>query len=168
MDLFRIRQQDTLFLQEAINTILSARRTLKWSYVYGYYLDKSNIKEKNLFEYLQEDLVRHQSSLFQRNHRCLQEKHTEKLTQLYEKDLSKLNKDYHEFIKWKESVANYTRVTQGVRFCHFAVLSILYFDLKPTTQFAFQFLKKFIDGVMGGLTSQYSQTPTLLRISCDQ
>lgn len=45
-----------------------------------------------------------------------QEKHTEKLTQLYEQPLAKLNRDYHEFIKWKESVANYTRVTNGVRF----------------------------------------------------
>lgn len=60
MDIFRVRQQDTIFLSEAINQILVARKTLKWSYVFGYYLDKRNVKEKNLFEYLQEDLVRPQ------------------------------------------------------------------------------------------------------------
>jgi ariadne-1 len=84
---------------------------LEWSYVYGYYLDKSKTAEKNLFEYLQEDL----------------EKHTNHLSELYEMPLEKLQGDYHEFIKWKEDVTNYTRVTH-------------------------KFLDKFVEGVMGGLT----------------
>jgi len=72
---------------------------------------KKKITEKNLFEYLQEDL----------------EKHTETLSGLYERPLDKIT-DYEEFIKWKEQVTNYTRVTAG-------------------------FLDRFVEGVMGGLTS---------------
>eukprot|EP01125_Pyxidicula_operculata_P012799 TRINITY_DN4210_c0_g2_i1.p2 TRINITY_DN4210_c0_g2~~TRINITY_DN4210_c0_g2_i1.p2 ORF type:complete len:515 (+),score=125.77 TRINITY_DN4210_c0_g2_i1:1636-3180(+) len=104
-----VRAQDTNFLKDATEQLLSNRRVLKWSYVYGFYLDKSKTSEKNLFEYLQEDL----------------EKHTNKLSELYEKDFPK---DYTQFIKWKEEVTNYTRVTSG-------------------------FLKKFVEGVMGGLTA---------------
>jgi len=110
MDKFKVRAQDTTFLLEATEQLLSNRKVLKWSYVYGFYINKKNTKELNLFQYLQEDL----------------EKHTDKLSQLYELPLAKIP-DYHEFMKWKESVTNYTRVTAG-------------------------FLKKFVEGVMSGLT----------------
>jgi ariadne-1 len=110
MDKFKVRAQDTTFLGEATEQLLANRKVLKWSYVYGYYLKKTHTKERQLYEYLQEDL----------------EKHTDKLSQQYEQPLHKIN-DYHEFIKWKEQVTNYTRVTAG-------------------------FLKKFTEGVLGGLT----------------
>lgn len=111
LERFSVRPQDTKFLKEATEQLLNNRRVLEWSYVYGYYLDKQKTAEKNLFEYLQEDL----------------EKHTNHLSELYEMPLEKLQGDYHEFIKWKEDVTNYTRVTN-------------------------KFLDKFVEGVMGGLT----------------
>jgi len=110
MDKFKVRAQDTIFLGEATEQLLSNRKVLMWSYVYGYYINKANKRELNLFQYLQEDL----------------EKHTDKLSHLYETPLAKIP-DYHEFIKWRENVANYTRVTAG-------------------------FLAKFVEGVMAGLT----------------
>jgi len=109
---FSVRSQDTQFLQSATEQLLQNRSVLASSYIFGFYMDKTKTTEKNLFEYLQEDL----------------EKHTEALSGLYEKSLDKIN-EYDEFMKWKEQVTNYTRVTAG-------------------------FLDRFVEGVMGGLTSQ--------------
>lgn len=138
MEEFGVRSQDTKFLMEATEQLLANRRCLKYSYIYGYYLKGSS--EKALFEYLQEDL----------------EKHTNKLSELYERNLvdfqlkpgsgtsqgeRKLSTstgsstssagtsngtNYEEFVKWKESVTNYVRVTAG-------------------------FLDKFVSGVAQGL-----------------
>jgi len=107
-----VRAQDTVFLREATEQLIECRRVLKNSYIYGFYLDKSKKAEKSLYEYLQEDL----------------EKHTNHLSELYENTTVT---EYSQFVKWKEQVANYTRVTQG-------------------------FLKKFVDGVLGGLTESDS------------
>jgi ariadne-1 len=92
---FDVRSQDTKFLSEATEQLIKNRRVLQYSYVMGYYLDKTKIAEKNLFEYLQEDL----------------EKHTNHLSELYEQSLDNI-KDYHKFMEWKENVTNYTRVTK--------------------------------------------------------
>jgi len=108
---FNVRTQDTQFLLGATEQLLQNRAVLASSYIFGFYLDKTKVPEKNLFEFLQEDL----------------EKHTDYLSSLYEKALDTIP-DYEAFIKWKESVTNYTRVTKG-------------------------FLEKFIEGVMTGLTS---------------
>jgi rubrerythrin len=72
---------------------------------------KDKAAEKKLFEFLQEDL----------------EKHNERLSGLYETHLDKVE-DYQAFMKWKEEVTNYTRVTA-------------------------KFLEKFVEGVMRGLCS---------------
>lgn len=109
---FEVRSQDTKFLLEATEQLLNNRRVLQYSYVYGYYLDK-RCQERNLYEYLQEDL----------------EKHTNYLSTLYETPIDKIN-DYQEFIKWKEQVTNYTRITK-------------------------KFLDNFVEGVAGGLTQQH-------------
>jgi len=95
LEKFDVRSQDTKFLSEATEQLIHNRRVLQFSYVMGYYLDKTKQVEKNLFEYLQEDL----------------EKHTNRLSELYEQDLNTL-KDYQAFMKWKEEVTNYTRVTK--------------------------------------------------------
>jgi len=108
---FEVRSADTKFLIEATEQLIGNRRVLQYSYVYGYYLDKKS-QERNLFEYLQEDL----------------EKHTNHLSTLYETPVEKIE-DYHAFIKWKEQVTNYTRITK-------------------------KFLDNFVEGVAGGLTSQ--------------
>jgi len=108
---FEVRSADTKFMLEATEQLIKNRRVLQYSYVYGYYLDKLS-QERNLFEYLQEDL----------------EKHTNYLSTLYETPAEKLE-DYHAFMKWKEQVTNYTRITK-------------------------KFLDNFVTGVSGGLTTQ--------------
>jgi len=110
LEKFDVRSQDTKFLLEATEQLINNRRVLQYSYVMGYYLDKSKQAEKNLFEYLQEDL----------------EKHTNHLSELYERDLNAIE-NYHAFMKWKEEVTNYTRVTK-------------------------KFLDNFLDGTAEGLT----------------
>eukprot|EP01114_Cavostelium_apophysatum_P018563 TRINITY_DN576_c0_g1_i1.p1 TRINITY_DN576_c0_g1~~TRINITY_DN576_c0_g1_i1.p1 ORF type:complete len:511 (+),score=127.36 TRINITY_DN576_c0_g1_i1:176-1708(+) len=112
LDRFDVRSQDTKFLSEATEQLIACRRVLEYSYVMGYYLDKSKQAEKNLFEYLQEDL----------------EKHTNHLSELYEQNLDSVP-DYHAFMKWKEDVTNYTRVTK-------------------------KFLDNFLEGTAEGLTYQ--------------
>jgi len=107
---FDVRAADTKFLREATDQLLENRRVLQWSYCYGFYLEKTKNAERNLFEYLQEDL----------------EKHTNHLSELYETPAEKID-DYHKFMKWKEEVTNYTRVTK-------------------------KFLDNFVEGVSGGLT----------------
>lgn len=92
---FDVRAQDTKFLSDATEQLIHNRRVLQYSYVMGFFLDKTKVAEKNLFEYLQEDL----------------EKHTNHLSELYEQSLDSL-KNTEEFMKWKEEVTNYTRVTK--------------------------------------------------------
>jgi ariadne-1 len=76
---------DVQFLNAATEQLIECRRVLKYTYVFGYYLSPG--KEKNLFEYLQENL----------------EKNTEHLTGLSEISLEKMN---------RSEIINYTRVTE--------------------------------------------------------
>lgn len=101
MEKFDVRAADTKFLMEATCQLIANRRVLQWSYVYGFYLslDKGRVAEKNLYEYLQEDL----------------EKHTNFLSELYERPTEKII-DYQSFMHWKEEVTNYTRVCE--KFLH--------------------------------------------------
>lgn len=46
-----IPYEELLFLEDAVETIINSRRTLKYTYVFGYYMIKCN--EKTLFEYNQ-------------------------------------------------------------------------------------------------------------------
>lgn len=91
---FDVRSADTKFLLEATEQLLRNRRVLQYSYVYAFYLDKKS-EDRNLFEYLQEDL----------------EKHTDFLSKLYETPLDKMT-NIQDFFKWKEQVTNYTRITK--------------------------------------------------------
>merc|ERR1719399_101437 len=43
------------FLYDALRQVRACRRVLKWTYVYGYYLEEAG-PEKNLFEFLQKNL----------------------------------------------------------------------------------------------------------------
>lgn len=76
---------DVQFLNAATEQLIECRRVLKYTYVFGYYLPTG--KEKNLFEYLQENL----------------EKNAEHLTGLSEMPLDKMN---------RSEIINYTRVTE--------------------------------------------------------
>mmetsp|Transcript_18362 Transcript_18362/g.45081 ORF Transcript_18362/g.45081 Transcript_18362/m.45081 type:complete len:493 (-) Transcript_18362:247-1725(-) len=66
--------QNVQFLRKATLQVLECRKVLKFTYVYGYYCTDS--KERELFEFLQEDL----------------EKATEKLSELSEKPLESLDR----------------------------------------------------------------------------
>ena len=63
MQIFGCRNQDVIFLSEATEQLIHNRRVLQYSYVMGYYLDKSKSAEKNLFEYLQEKLEKNTNTL---------------------------------------------------------------------------------------------------------
>jgi hypothetical protein len=67
----------------------------------GYYLNRSSSAEKNLFEFLQEDL----------------EKYTNRLSELYETNISFID-SYAEFMKWKLEVTDFTRISHNVRFSY--------------------------------------------------
>jgi len=88
---FDVRLEDTKFLTFATEQLIENRHVLQFSYVYGFYMEKG--KEKDLFEYLQENL----------------EKHTNHLSDIYETPLEKIT-SYQDAIKWKSDVTNYTRV----------------------------------------------------------
>jgi ariadne-1 len=85
-----VRATDVKFLAEATVSLVECRRTLAYSYVYGFYLGK-NAPQRLLFEYLQEDL----------------EKYCNHLHGLYEKPLESIT----DFPRWKEEIANCIRVT---------------------------------------------------------
>ena len=62
---FDVRSADTKFLLDATNQLLQNRKVLEFSYVYGYYLREQAVsqQERNLFEYLQEELEKHTNHL---------------------------------------------------------------------------------------------------------
>uniref|UniRef100_A0A7S2XA88 RBR-type E3 ubiquitin transferase n=1 Tax=Lotharella oceanica TaxID=641309 RepID=A0A7S2XA88_9EUKA len=66
--------QNVQFLRKSTMQVLECRRVLKYTYVYGYYC--TDAKERELFEFLQEDL----------------EKATEKLSELSEQPLGKMKR----------------------------------------------------------------------------
>ena len=76
---------DVTFLEDATLALLECRRTLKYTYVMGYYMKEG--AEKRLFEHLQEHL----------------EKSTEHLAELTEAPLEKMD---------RAQVLNYSSVTQ--------------------------------------------------------
>ena len=51
---------DTQFLDDASEVLISCRQTLKWTYAHAFYLRD---REKELFEYLQEDLEKSTEAL---------------------------------------------------------------------------------------------------------
>jgi len=89
---FQVRSEDTKFLIDATEQLLENRRVLQYSYVIGYYLNRSKSSERNLFEFLQEDL----------------EKYTNRLSELYEHSASSIE-DYQSFMDWKVAVTDFTR-----------------------------------------------------------
>jgi len=94
ISLFGVKLQDLKFLEEAIKQEYNNRNMLKNSYVYAFNFTDKNIlpAEKNLFEYLQDDL----------------ERHTDYLSELLELNIEEAGKN--NFLSWKENVTNYTKV----------------------------------------------------------
>jgi len=90
---FQVRSEDTKFLTEATEQLLRNRRVLQYSYVIGYYLNQAKSPERNLFEFVQEDL----------------EKYTNRLSELYEHTSISIE-DYQAFMDWKLAVTDFTRI----------------------------------------------------------
>ena len=86
---FGLAASDLSFLYDAAAVIIECRRTLAYSYVYGYYFAKGD-KRRELFEFIQEDL----------------ERWTNHLTALFEQKIVAVT-DYQ---KYKEDLTNYSRV----------------------------------------------------------
>lgn len=95
------------FLYDALKQVRACRRVLKWTYVYGYYLEEAG-PEKNLFEYLQRNL----------------EEKTDNLHELLEKDFNLITLDgqdassggsespHAKFMDFRSHVTNFSNVTQ--------------------------------------------------------
>ena len=104
------------FLREGIQEIIKVRQILKNSYIFGYYLESG--KEKQLFEYLQQDL----------------EKNADHLHELLEKpmdpylDLEELDKK--PFAHFKSELTNYFQVTRTVQISF--LVQLIYFSFTKT------------------------------------
>lgn len=92
---FRVRATDVDFLVGATDQLSRNRRVLRWSYVYAYNLTKGT-PEKNLLEFLQEQL----------------EKYTDALSKQYERKTDDIA-DVEAFNQWKSNVINLIRVTDS-------------------------------------------------------
>ena len=86
---------DVQFLKTANEMVIECRRTLKFTYVFGFYLtspqNKGDTKHRDLFENMQEDL----------------ERYTELVSELTEMPIEKMTMGDH-----KESIINNTRVVE--------------------------------------------------------
>ena len=87
------------FLKLAVDQVIKCRRVLKWTYVFGFYLNPG--AEKNLFEYLQEKL----------------EENTDHLHELIEKPLDEYLDpnitDKSKFYHYKSNLVDYYQVTKN-------------------------------------------------------
>ena len=91
-DRLNLEHSELNFLSEAGLILRNARRTLKWSYAFGYFIDEP--KGKNLFEFHQKDL----------------ENFTEELQELleikYDEYFNKMNATLKNFREYKDKVIN--------------------------------------------------------------
>lgn len=91
------------FLTDATDMLQKARKILKWSYVFAYYI--SNHKTKDLFEFHQKDLERYCEEL------------NEALEMNYSKSVQ-INQgvlDLKAFLSYKDKVSNFNYRCQKVR-----------------------------------------------------
>jgi len=93
------------FLYDALRQVRVCRRVLKWTYVYGYYLEETD-QEKNLFEHLQKHLEEKTDSLHEMMEQTLDNLffNTEELPTPEEAP--------RKFREFRSHVTNFTNVTQ--------------------------------------------------------
>lgn len=93
------------FLYDALRQVRACRRVLKWTYVYGYYLEEAG-PEKNLFEHLQKNLEEKTD--------CLHEMLERDFETFFSEDaLAAGSQDAHsKFMDFRSHVTNFTNVTQ--------------------------------------------------------
>ena len=88
------------FLKEALQTVISSKRTLKNSYVFGYYLKDGN--EKKLFEYSQSFLERNSDNL----HMLIEGDSLKKII-----DEESFDSFQKKFIEYKNNIVNLCQAT---------------------------------------------------------
>jgi ariadne-1 len=88
------------FLYDALRQVRACRRVLKWTYVFGYYMEESG-PEKNLFEHLQKNLEEKTDNL----HEMLEKD----FNQFFEEPSTSTAKD--KFMEFRSHVTNFTNVT---------------------------------------------------------
>mmetsp|Transcript_100890 Transcript_100890/g.290056 ORF Transcript_100890/g.290056 Transcript_100890/m.290056 type:complete len:540 (-) Transcript_100890:141-1760(-) len=93
------------FLYDALRQVRVCRRVLKWTYVYGYYLEEVG-PEKNLFEHLQKHLEEKTDSLHEMLEKELDKNFFEKETAFKSEEVPQ------EFRDFRCKVTNFTNVTQ--------------------------------------------------------
>lgn len=92
------------FLYDALRQVRACRRVLKWSYVYGYYLEDAG-PEKNLFEHLQKHLEEKTD--------CLHEMLERDFEQFFDSEEALSTEEQKtKFMEFRSHVTNYTNVTQ--------------------------------------------------------
>mmetsp|Transcript_50405 Transcript_50405/g.113323 ORF Transcript_50405/g.113323 Transcript_50405/m.113323 type:complete len:546 (-) Transcript_50405:161-1798(-) len=98
------------FLYDALRQVRACRRVLKWTYVYGYYLEETG-PEKNLFEHLQKNLEEKTDCL----HEML-EKDFDTIFFSGEENCGPTSQEAHaKFMDFRSHVTNFTNVTQKFR-----------------------------------------------------
>jgi len=98
------------FLYDALRQVRACRRVLKWTYVYGYYLEEAG-PEKNLFEHLQKNLEEKTD--------CLHEMLEKDFDDIFFKKEDSLGigsaEAHKKFMDFRSHVTNFTNVTQKFR-----------------------------------------------------
>jgi len=94
------------FLYDALRQVRACRRVLKWTYVYGYYLEEGGT-ENNLFEFLQKNLEQKTDCL----HEML-EKDFDGIFFSNEADKLASSEAHAKFMEFRSHVTNFTNVTQ--------------------------------------------------------
>jgi len=97
------------FLYDALRQVRACRRVLKWTYVYGYYLEEGGT-ENNLFEFLQKNLEQKTDCL----HEML-EKDFDGIFFSNEADKLASSEAHAKFMEFRSHVTNFTNVTQKFR-----------------------------------------------------
>mmetsp|Transcript_56233 Transcript_56233/g.163013 ORF Transcript_56233/g.163013 Transcript_56233/m.163013 type:complete len:541 (+) Transcript_56233:168-1790(+) len=104
-DLHNFEIIELQFLYDALRQVRVCKRVLKWTYVYGYYLDEVG-PEKNLFEHLQKNLEEKTDYLHEMLEKELENTFFSEQSQLPLEEVPKL------FREFRSKVANFTNVTQ--------------------------------------------------------
>merc|ERR1712151_989257 len=95
------------FLYDALRQVCACRRVLKWTYVYGYYLE-TNGPDKNLLEHLQKNLEEKTDCLHEMLEKDLEAKFFSKCTMT-------ASEMHEKFMEFRSHVTNFTNVTQKFR-----------------------------------------------------
>eukprot|EP01132_Coremiostelium_polycephalum_P003646 gene3646-4541_t len=121
---------DKEYLIDGINLVVECRHTLKYTYVYGFYITRDE-REKELFEFLQEDL----------------EKSAEHLCEILFKEVEYLENQTSSASSSNSSTISSSSGSHQVDIAH----------IKNYHKVTKKFLENLLSGIQNGLTSNYGQ-----------